>query len=546
MPPDNEGSSVPARIDNGQSTRVRRACDGCRIRKVKCDRTQPCSQCNQHAIACVTTPEPEKRKNIVRGRLVAQARGDLLVEAQKTPPSTHADHHSSREFLAVSSPGNVSLSAAPRYIADFFRELMPQFEKFVYPFSPALSPDDILEAINKMNHSFEDAALVYAASSTTIFLTDSFGNVHGEAATTMHDLILCSLEAQRQADLQLDPRGRINGERCVTNKRIITNIFLEISMMAFKLLERSFSHLREAITLIQLKVTHDRNLSVEQDQHHSAFQRLYWEAYIHERFLTITSGFPSVLPPLKSGIPVLDPSMPLHIHVGFNRLIHLFLILDDTFLAQWDGREEGFANITNHWIENKQIQLDQDEIDAAEDENELHRCGHPGLTEHQRADLFITRLWLRTLLWQIALSKGFLRSVTGRNSHEALSLQFPALRLSTQLKSIVSRLDSIASIGTQGSGIIQKLFEVTSTIADVLALSPVNFLDDGTSVNLSSHIDDFLFIVKFFFNFERIYDRQRAYLLEKVDILRQSHSSSGFLDLPSPGSYLAQVATPLE
>lgn len=393
-----------------------------------------------------------------------------------------------------------------------------------------------------MDNNFEDAALVFAFAATTTFLTQSSDTMHGDVAARMNDLIQCSLEAHRRADLRLDSRGRIDGELPVTNKRIMTSIYLEISLMAFKLLDRSFSLIREAIAMIQTKLVHDKNANGEHSADLSSFQRLYWEAYIHERYLTIASGFPSVLPPLPSGIPMADPSIPPNIEVGFNRLIHLFLILDDTFLTQWDGREDRYPKITVDWIENKQVQLDQDEINAAEAEHELLRRGHSGLSEHQRVDLFITRLWLRTLLWQVALSKGFLRSGPAIDTHEALSLQFPAMRLSTQLRSLVGRLDSIASIATQGSGILGKLFEITSTIADVLALSPVHNDDD----DLTTHIEDFLFVAKFLFNFERMRDRQRAYLLEKVDILRRSHPASGFSDLPSPAGYWAQVTTPLD
>lgn len=541
--------------------RVRRACDGCRVRKVKCDGAQPCAQCQHHGVHCVSTLEPEKRKNPVRGRLVARARGEAAAAAATAAGPGSLDQLLSSSPGAV-NPASITPSASisdspgiaapnftptPPQTADFLRSLLPAFEVLVYPFSPAVSPADMAATIDAMDENLEDAALAYAFGAATTFLTATSPTMHGDIASRVSDLLRCSLEAHKRVDLRLDDRGRLDEDWPVSVKRIMTCIYLEISMMPFKLFDRSFHFIREAITMIQTvqaRRAGDAHAAVMRGADLRAFQRLYWEAYIHERFLTIASGFPSVLPPLPSGVPIPDPTAPPHVEAGFNRLIHLFLILDDTFLSHWDGRASGSnngSNITVDWIEAKQVQLDQDEINAAEAEHELRRLGNGGLSELQHADLFITRLWMRTLLWQLALANGLLRSDPSRTTHEGLSLRFPALRLSTQLRSLVSRLDSIASISTQGSGILQKLFEITSTIADVLAVSSVHQGD------LDTHIEDFLFVARFLMHFERVRDRQKAYLLEKIDVLRTSHPTVLFPDLPVPGGGGAgsQASTPM-
>ncbi|CRK38821.1 hypothetical protein BN1723_015406 [Verticillium longisporum] len=437
------------------------------------------------------------------------------------------------------SPGQTVLlgsSSGPPPPKEFFRNLLPQFEQIIYPFNPAVSPVDIFAAIDAMDESFEDAALVYAFGATTAFLTETSATMHGDAASQMNELLQYSLEAHRRVDLGPDSFIRLDETPLITNKRIMTCIYLEIAMMPLKFYDRSFGHLREAITMIQVVQTRQRSAETLRGADLIMFQRLYWEAYIHERFLTIASGFPSILPPLKSGVPMRDPIIAAHIQIGFDRIIELFTILDDVFLSNWDGREDRAMQITVDWIESKQVQLDQHEINAAESERELRFSGHDGFTELQHADLFITRLWIRTLLWQLALSKGFLR-LAPAHTHEGLSLQFPALRLTTQLRSLVSRLDSIASISTQGSGILQKLFEITSTIADVLAVS-VN------QPSMESHIGDFLYIARFLINFERMRDKHRVYLQEKMDTLRGSYPGLPFS--PVPLGALSQASSPMD
>jgi hypothetical protein len=309
----------------------------------------------------------------------------------------------------------------------------------------------------------------------------------------------------------------------------MTCIFLEVSMMAFKRFDRSFALLREAIALLQtLKIRQ----STSRDAHPeirgiARCQRLYWEAYIHERFLTIAAGYPSILPSLRSGVPLPDLSIPPHIDLGFNRLIHLFLVMDEPFLEHWSAQQdsrEAAPTINSQWIETKQVQLDQDEVSAANAEAELTARGQNGLTELQHTDLFVTRLWMRTLVWQLALSHGLLSSEPRTNTHEGLSLGFPAQRLSTQLRSLVARLTSVASISAQGTGILQKLFEITSTIADVMALHAAH---GQIQEDTRTRMEDFVVVVQFLIGFDRIREEQRGYLREKLDTLRQLYSNTG-------------------
>jgi hypothetical protein len=358
----------------------------------------------------------------------------------------------------------------------------------------------------------------------TINLSEISQGLNDDITTRMTDLMHHSFRAHRRAELGSEIDSRLP----VTVKRIMTCIFLEICLMALKRFDRSLAILREAIAMIQMLQV-DQNVCERRidDQELARRQRLYWEAFIHERFLTIMPGYPSILPPLGTGVPLPDSSIPQHVKAGFDRLIHLFLIMDDTFLSHWRALQDAdleVPEITADWIESKQAQLDEDEIGAAETENELISGGYGGLSELQHADLFVTRLWLRTLVWQLALSQGLLQSVPPKNSHEGFSMHFPAQRLSAQLRNLVGRLDRVESIGIHGSGILQKLFDITSTVADVLAL-PIGHEQDA-----ESRIEDFLFLVKFLLSFERIPPNQKEYLKEKVNTVQREHAS-GFHSL---------------
>ncbi|KAF4974605.1 hypothetical protein FZEAL_8532 [Fusarium zealandicum] len=498
------------------SNRASRACDPCRFRKVKCNGSNPCAQCGHLNLSCIYSPAPSKRKPGVRGRLVAQLR-----QGTKTRPA-----RSSPEAVeAPAQPLPCPSAFGSTYSADFFLRLVPDFETVVFPVNPIILPSEIVAAVGNMDHSFEDSALVHAFAAVTINLAQLSRGFNEEVAARVSDLMRHSFRLHRQAEMGTDVLGRLP----ITVKRIMTCIFLEICFMAFKRWDRGLTILREATAMIQMLEMDQINDGLS-DHETATRQRLYWEASIHERFLTIVAGPPSILPPL-SGLPPTDPELPLHINTGFDRLISLFLILDDTFLSHWraqqDPRHEA-PEMTAEWIESKQAQLDQDEIGAAETERALICSGCGGLTELQHADLFITRLWLRTLVWQLALSEGLLQSTPPKNSHEGLSMHFPAERLSDQLRSLVSRLHTVESIGIHGSGIFQKLFEITSTVADVLAL-PI--AQDQNMQAAESRIDGFLFLVKFVLGFERIPAEQKDYLREKVNTLQKVHAAFDFESL---------------
>ncbi|CAK7216936.1 hypothetical protein SEUCBS140593_003034 [Sporothrix eucalyptigena] len=278
----------------------------------------------------------------------------------------------------------------------------------------------------------------------------------------------------------------------------MTCMFLDMAMLSTGLINRGFVMLREAIALLQtLKV----NRATAPPHEIARCQRLYWDCFLHERFLFIISSRRSaILPPLRSSLPLLDPTIPPNIDAGFGRLVELFCVIDDTFIHCWGGNDvqeendnsdyfslccqrPGIPDLTADWAE-----LDAEECKTAELMDSL--------TELQHVDIFITRLWLRTLIWQLALSRGLLRSAPPQTAHEGLSLHFPADRLSAQLRGLVCRLQSATSIATHGSGMLQKLFEITTTIADVLAL-PFPPGQQGLETAQHRRMDDFVFLMPF-------------------------------------------------
>ncbi|KAG8164130.1 hypothetical protein KVR01_006048 [Diaporthe batatas] len=586
------------------------ACDGCRTRKVRCNGRQPCPQCEHFNLSCTFSPRKE-RTHGRRGRLVAQLRnggsgkqprpgsnsawpplrprgsGDVQEETSNissiptsTPPPQHnrdigddsaiGSHIKGHGLYAttVSKGASSPVTADANYSTDYFQALIPDFENYTYPVNPIVTSDQIRCSIRHMSSDATHAALVYSFAAVTINLTMTqqqhthklsinFINSNGLGMPIMtseriHDLMNHAIRARAQAT-PVDALSERSVSEDLIEIRIATCIFLEICWMAFKKPEQAFLILREAIALVQLLHV-DRGPGTLTESDYGRRQRIYWEAYIHERFLTITNYFPPILRPLRNAKSTTDHSIPINIDLGFKRLIKLFLILDDDLLASWMAQNDNAADplnddrlenggITVDWIEQKQQQLDDEEAEVEAEQRCLQ--GTPAaLTELQLADLFITRAWMRTIVWQIAMSDFLLCSKPpGSERHEALSLFFPAHRLSAQLRKL-AHFQVETSIGKHGSGILQKIFEIANTIADVMTLFPVagegpaemsNDRAESTRFDQSQSyqcMSDFLLLVKVLLSFERIDKTQRDIILSKVETLKTIFPGVDFENSP--------------
>lgn len=103
--------------------------------------------------------------------------------------------------------------------------------------------------------------------------------------------------------------------------------------------------------------------------------------------------------------------------------------------------------------------------------------------------------------------------LSSKSSKGCLSLLFP-VRLSQQLRLQVTSM-SREAIEIHGSGIVQKLFEITDTIADVLINIPAGNLEET-----ALRVDDFIFLLEFVFTFPTLDQTRRGILRSKLETLQ--------------------------
>jgi len=253
---------------------------------------------------------------------------------------------------------------------------------------------------------------------------------------------------------------------------------------------------------------------VDDPEHQNSFEpaaraqreRLHWLLFIHERFHALSTYRPAVMT-LLPNIPERDPSIPPGVNEYFTQLIYVFRVVDDDFIRNWSDKTR--PGLTRAWIEKKQAELGND--------TNTWSAGFDMLSDMQQVDLIVTRYWLRTLLWEMALHKSILSSNVQNPNHDFLSLAFP-IRLSHQLQHCLSNKPREA-VEIHGTGILDKIFEITCTVADLLQYVVPNTC---TPEIQSAHVDCFLFLHGFLLKMSKFYHVERALLAAKLQAVQRA------------------------
>ncbi|KAJ5913606.1 hypothetical protein N7504_002489 [Penicillium tannophilum] len=470
-------------MPNSEYRRTSKACDPCKRRKVKCNGQARCQQCTHAGLPCIyATSLPDQRRRAARrGTVIAECRA-LIPKSSDTysPLSPHA--------CSVQIPQSVSSTQNP----SFFLELLSDYERYVYPMSPVVPAGMVRDMITNMADGTDAASFVYIFAAVTLSLARSEPVQDAPATRDQIAMLLTrSLELRRPFGLESQP----------TVVHVMRDVFTEMSCMTLRRPELGHMYLREAISLLYMLNAHSEDDMARLDLVQRArLQRAYWECFIHERFTALTYHRPPSLDPL-SALPDYDASLPADVEIGFNYCIKNFLLIDRKFLDFWLGDRSG---VTAGWVEEKQHQLE--DIDW--------HCEVSRLPKMQQADLIITRHWLRTLTWQMGLSNTLLSSSPG--SSILLSLSFP-LRLSNQLRQFLITIPRDL-VGIHGSGILKKLFEIASTIADVVLHMPYTPGDDTVQ-----RIHDILFLKKFLYSFAGLQSLWPELLTQKFEMIRDKY-----------------------
>ncbi|KAF1827297.1 uncharacterized protein K489DRAFT_289958, partial [Dissoconium aciculare CBS 342.82] len=466
----------------------KRACDACHRRKVRCigDGSRPCKNCSSAGLTCTYNAIPQKkgpkgsRAKVISELRETQRQSQMIVKhfpGASSPPTSPI------------YPSNSRLLSAPmitRCVDYFFANL--------YPTQPILHRQKVGETIGQMETNVEAYCLTYSLCAYMMI----------QPNMELPAEVFENTPLQPQPSLQLGQtllreairaRKAVNYNEEPTIWSVVTSFFLFGCYFCLDRQNTAWFHLREATTLAQIMGMHEEsNYQMPDIIESSRRRRLYWLLFLTERAYALQQHKPLTLH-ATINMPTCDedPSETTELS-GFVHLVNLFRPFDDTFVGLWNKSRVGCSTT---WLAQLQQQLSA----ALPD--------YLNCTESQAVDLRCSQQWLRTMVWQLSISHGFLSSSAAADS--SMNFRFP-IEISRDLLTAASGF-SQASMEVHGIGLIEKLFDIACTLTDVMAVLPSE-QSCGVALGPRHYLNQLMTLIG---NLRGGSDRYLPVLLEKID-----------------------------
>ena len=221
---------------------------------------------------------------------------------------------------------------------------------------------------------------------------------------------------------------------------------------------RAFLFLREATTLLLV-------FPPDPDPRTAALaNRLFWVLLISERSHAIRYRRPVTLQ-VTAGTPSPDADAGDAELAGFRALAALFRPLDTSFIALVDQEVDLSFTPSPPALAHIETAINR-AVDHSAD-----------LRDTQKANLRVTQLWLRIILWKLRLRLGHLSDVAPSGANCSMTYLYP---LEVAREAMLSTRDlPVESVAVHGVGLTEKLFDIACSLVDVLARIPLPREEDG-------------------------------------------------------------------
>ena len=443
---------------SGAVPKIRRACDCCRARKTRCDSHNPCENCQRAKSRCIY--RVAEKKGPKRRR---------LQEAATADAGQTATNHQEQENIYVNDtsvqqlPQGNSISCfetSSLLSVVIIRSCLDAFFNGKSTIMPILDRRDIFARLHHLRDSPERYGLITALCSVIVAQRDILSPF--PAFKTLEDSLKCGSQSPVEFLISETHRARsfCNYVENPSLDSLQTSFFLFAVFFCLGKDNSAWFYLRESITMLQLLNLHeDTTYATMADSQYAIYcRRTFWLLFITERAYALQRHRPLTLMP-SICLPTFDLAEAT-ILPGFLDLVTLFQKFDNKFISFWNRPSLSPLSVQ------PVVQLQQFLKDAIPKVSER--------TEIQQADLLISRQWLKTIVWQLCVSRRLLSSNT---TVEAMSFHFPVVIAREVI--LILRLLPFQAFQTHGVGIMEKIFDIGCSLADVLLAHP-NVLQAST------------------------------------------------------------------
>jgi hypothetical protein len=412
------------------STSVKRACDACHRRKVKCDGINPCRNCSSAQLSCTYHAIPQKKGP--KG-----SRAKVISELRETQRQTTLSSKVANRLNGINSPPcSPTLSPTPGLLtSDMIKDCIEFFFANMYPTLPILHRGRLEQQAMYADQNADTYCLL---TSLCAFMMIQPGmGIPGDplGLDSMPGANLVSGNLLMEETLRV--RKSYDHLETPTLNSLVTSFFLFGCYFGLDLHNKAWFHLREATTLAHILGLQKEDTYLQFDAVESSRRRrLYWLLFVTERAYALQRHRPLSLQATIS-LPTQndDPSdAQAHHLTGFLHLVNLFRPFDEGFVALWNKTR---TDCSPQYLAALQKQL-SDALPT-----------YLNSTENQTADLRTSQQWLRTMVWQLSMQNGYLSS---NCDDPSMNFQYP-VDISRDLVSMTSQFPQ-QSMEVHGIGLV--------------------------------------------------------------------------------------------
>lgn len=429
------------------TTAVKRACDACHRRKVKCDGINPCRNCSASQLSCTYNAIPQKKGP--KG-----SRAKVINELKEKERQTSLSAKVQNRMNGVNSPpSSPTLAPTPGLLQnEMVKECIEFFFAHMYPTMPILHRQRLEQQALYMDQSLDTyclltsmCAFVLLQPGMTVPGTDPFSldSMPGANIVTSTLLMEETIRVRKGYDHMDSP----------TLNSLCTSYFLFGCYYALDLHDKAWFHLRESSTLVHMIGMNKESTYMQYDSIESSRRRrLYWLFFVIERAYALQRGRPLTLQAtINLPAPSDDPTDPApHQLTSFITLVNAFRPYDDALVNTWSkARNETPTSYTSAL----QKQL-QDVLPP-----------YLNNVQDQLAEIQVNQQWLKNTAWQL--------SMANPNENDSGLPPYPSpVDIGRDLLPMVSHVPG--NLGLPGLRLIEKLFTVTFSLTEVLAMQPTS------------------------------------------------------------------------
>lgn len=421
---------------------VKRACDACKIRKVKCSETSPCRGCVASGIPCTF-----KKLQATRGPRSLRAKTIEKIAATQVAAGDDGYNNNlpfpTLDEVQVPDEAQFNFAESVNKASEDDSSLQNALEIYrqrLFPIWPIVNVDVLQDGL--------------ASGATQARLLARVIRL-----ATIAQLRLKSLSPEEVPRISLedyDDELTLNGLRVA----FFLHIYHENQNPGGG---KSLLYLRQAITISQvMRLERESSYSELSEGEQQMRRRIVWLLFVTERGVAMLHKLPVIIKPAIV-FPTPTGDDQAHVLPAFLKLVNLFWVFDQSgifeILQNSDSDLSSMTSTARGRLGLLQNHL-QENVDDCESSNDV-----------QKADIFVTRQWMRAVLWRATVRFGM------------AAMTSSPIRIAKEFLQFMSELPRTA-IEAHGPTMEYKTYDIATAVIDAVT--------SNISISPSDHPEEVL------------------------------------------------------